>query len=349
MSNISRFTLSIVIIFVLFATSDTICSKNAFSTEEKYVDKICLNQLTYEINPSDDSTINKEMPDENYGGDISLMVCPRPYTYPERSLMMCTVLRFDMSEIPEKSPVHSAKLYLYYQKNRYYDSADRVLSIFSINEYWSENNITWNMQPDNGSVPLSSAIVPKEVGQWMEWDVTSDVQKILNLQHENFGWIIKDEEIFHINIQTPITYFASKEAMNFNPKLIVEIDSTTPPNAPSISGEISGVINRHYEYIFTAIDLDGDFLYYWVAWGDSYPDTGWIGPYASGEKVILNKSWDTKGLYLIKAKVKDIYNVESEWTELEVNMPRTYVCNVSRFFERDHVLKQFFGLLYKIS
>jgi len=65
---------------------------------------------------------------------------------------------------------------------------------------------------------------------------------------------------------------------------------------------------------------NGDDVYYYIEWGE-YSNAGeWIGPYSSGEQIILTHTWD-KGTYTIKAKAKDVYDQESEWGYLEVSVP----------------------------
>ena len=97
-----------------------------------------------------------------------------------------------------------------------------------------------------------------------------------------------------------------------------------PPAAPTISGQKSGKTGENYAYTFTSTDLDGDDLYYWIQWEDGCPNVEWIGPYKSGEPVVLNHSWETRGTYEIKATVRDTHNATSDWATLEVSMPKSY-------------------------
>jgi hypothetical protein len=100
-------------------------------------------------------------------------------------------------------------------------------------------------------------------------------------------------------------------------------DSTNQaPDAPDIDGPTSGEAGTEYDYTFVATDSDGDDLYYYIDWGDTWAES-WIGPYSSGEEVIVSHTYHEEGTYIIKAKVKDTSEVESEWGTLEVNIPRT--------------------------
>jgi len=52
-----------------------------------------------------------------------------------------------------------------------------------------------------------------------------------------------------------------------------------------------------------------------VSWGDSV--SGWLGPYASGETVGFDHTWDFVGNYSIMVKAKDNSSegLESDWSE----------------------------------
>jgi hypothetical protein len=94
------------------------------------------------------------------------------------------------------------------------------------------------------------------------------------------------------------------------------------PDKPTITGPANGIINIPYPYIILGNDPGGHIIYYWVDWGDGN-NTGWLGPYISGSPTIpLIHTWTTQGTFNVKAKIKDICDVESPWGELEVNMPR---------------------------
>jgi len=94
-----------------------------------------------------------------------------------------------------------------------------------------------------------------------------------------------------------------------------------PPATPTIDGLTCGKVGKEYEYIFVAVDPDDDGLYYYIEWGDGFVEE-WIGYYESGEAVAVKHTWDERGNYTIRAKVKDIYDVESGWGTLEITMPK---------------------------
>lgn len=103
--------------------------------------------------------------------------------------------------------------------------------------------------------------------------------------------------------------------------LTISIIENEPPNTPSITGQINGKPGVTYLYIFVTIDLDGDDVYYYVDWGDG-DNSGWKGPYNSGEEASATHSWSSQGTYTIKVKAKDTLDDESDWGTLEVTMPK---------------------------
>lgn len=98
--------------------------------------------------------------------------------------------------------------------------------------------------------------------------------------------------------------------------------ANSPPNKPVISGKTNGNAEQEYSYTFTTTDSDEDKIFISINWGDG-TIVEEFGPYTSGEAVILKHMWSEKGTYTIKAKARDIYNLESSEATLEVSMPKT--------------------------
>lgn len=93
-----------------------------------------------------------------------------------------------------------------------------------------------------------------------------------------------------------------------------------PPTNPTINGPTNGKAGIEYTYHFNAIDPDNDQIYYYIDWGDNQQEE-WIGPYPSNQEITLTHIWNEEGNYVIKAKVKDTHDVESDWTQLAITMP----------------------------
>jgi len=110
--------------------------------------------------------------------------------------------------------------------------------------------------------------------------------------------------------------------------------SNSPPGKPDRpSGPTSGSIGVSYSYSSHAVDGDGDLIYYLFDWGDG-SDSGWLGPYESGQEVNASHTWSEIGSYGIKVKAKDINGAESEWSDtLAVSMPKVYRFPMQKILE----------------
>jgi len=100
----------------------------------------------------------------------------------------------------------------------------------------------------------------------------------------------------------------------------------TQPNKPTIDGETAGKKGVEYEYNFTATDPDGFDISYFVDWGDN-TTSDWTEYVASGTEVKLKHTWDKKGDYTIRCKVRDLAYNESDWGILEISMPKNKAIN----------------------
>lgn len=105
---------------------------------------------------------------------------------------------------------------------------------------------------------------------------------------------------------------------------------------PKITGPTNGKPGESINFNFTAIDPENDQVYYFINWGDD-ENTGWIGPYNSGEQITKSHTWLTMENFTIKAKAMDIYYHESNWSTIDIKMPKTYTYNSIIH----HILKKF--------
>lgn len=120
-----------------------------------------------------------------------------------------------------------------------------------------------------------------------------------------------------------------------------------PPTNPTIDGPNRGLPGNDYIYKLTSEDPDGDDeLYYYVDWDDG-TNSGWFGPFSSGEEVTVNHTWSSKGKYTVKAKAKDTNDAESDWGTLRVTIPKTRAFS-STFYSFLQSRPYIFPLLQKI-
>jgi hypothetical protein len=110
-----------------------------------------------------------------------------------------------------------------------------------------------------------------------------------------------------------------------------------PPNKPAKpSGPTNGKAGEEHTYSSSTTDPDGDQIQYWFDWGNG-ENSGWIGPFDSGVETSASHIWNEKGNYEIKVKAKDIYGVESEWSDpLSISMPKNKIINPFERFLENH-------------
>lgn len=107
-----------------------------------------------------------------------------------------------------------------------------------------------------------------------------------------------------------------------------------PPYKPVINGPTDGKIGTEYTYTISTTDPDGDQVYYLFDWGDG-TDSGWQGPYISGETVSLNHTWNKKGAYIVVGRAMDLEGHYSNWSDpIAVSMPKNKAINLSPIFLR---------------
>jgi len=95
---------------------------------------------------------------------------------------------------------------------------------------------------------------------------------------------------------------------------VIVYDDDNPPEVPFINGPTSGKKENEYTYNITTTDQDGDDVQYFVDWGDD-TESRWVGPYNSGEEITATHDWTERGTYEITVKAKDVYEIESSWSE----------------------------------
>lgn len=122
-----------------------------------------------------------------------------------------------------------------------------------------------------------------------------------------------------------ITFFVQDDKFEWsNPvNASLQVLENMAPLSPIIAGESRGKAGEESEFGFITSDPEGHQVLYYVEWGDT-SNSGWFGPYLSDEEISLSHTWDEKGTYSIRAKAKDVHNAESDWTVLEVQMPRSF-------------------------
>ncbi len=101
------------------------------------------------------------------------------------------------------------------------------------------------------------------------------------------------------------------------------------PKTPTITGPSQGIPEIEYNFNVQTTDPEDQELYFYVDWGDG-TNSGWVGPSASGDDIVLNHTWSMRGTYTVKAKAKDIIGAESSYGTLKIKIPRTKSQTLSR-------------------
>jgi hypothetical protein len=183
--------------------------------------------------------------------------------------------------------------------------------------WWSHSDDrVWN---DEDNAPFKEVEMIKEgeiwVSSWVEVPGTDEV-----------AWYVEAENTFFVGKWELPRRDASPVRFLWRlPEVGCEINAPDwcepVPDTPIIEGPTKGKVGEEYEYTFFTKDPDGDEVYFYIEWGDGEKE-GWIGPYASGEKIKITHKWNKKGNYVIRAKARNINSVESWWGTLQVSMPR---------------------------
>jgi len=120
------------------------------------------------------------------------------------------------------------------------------------------------------------------------------------------------------------------------------VESNSPPETPTISGETNGEAGKRYWYRFIADDPDNNPIRFYIDWGDG--NEGWKGERAPRQHCYYEHTWSTQDSYTIRAKVKDVLGEESDWAYLEVTMP----VNQPVQYPLLELFRERFPLLYQI-
>ncbi len=111
----------------------------------------------------------------------------------------------------------------------------------------------------------------------------------------------------------------NKKVSDWSDPFTVTIVENQRPNKVTINGPNWGFGGTEYEFTFVSTDPENHDIYYRINWDDG-DDTGYIGPYSSGETITLNHKWKLKGTYWIKAWAMDVNGGESLQQNFKINI-----------------------------
>ena len=174
-------------------------------------------------------------------------------------------------------------------------------------------DFTWTpLTPDHGETVLfdaSASYDPDGYITFYEWDWNHDGVYEESHTTPNATHVWTSPSSYTITLR--VIDNASSTAIKSKTVTIVNY---APPE-PIINGPTNGTINHEYEFSIGPItDPEGDSFYCRWDWGDGNI-SDWFGPYLSGKIASASHTWTHAGVYELRAKLKDQYGEESNWSE----------------------------------
>jgi len=157
---------------------------------------------TVQVSATQDSYIDADFPDLNYGSETALYV--ESYDAKQRR----TLVHFDLPTIPPGAEFTSATLKLYYATFSHARGGNnpggRIYWAYRVTQPWTESGITWNKYDGTTSWTTAggdytetggaSLTMPSSMPRWIQWDVTTIVEAWIDDSQLNYGFIIKDAD-----------------------------------------------------------------------------------------------------------------------------------------------------------
>ena len=119
----------------------------------------------------------------------------------------------------------------------------------------------------------------------------------------------------------------------------LKVTTNRPPKMLTLTGPTNPKIGKECYYKVSAVDPNGDQLYYLVDWNFGGDECERIGPFNSSEEVKIRYIWEDTGTYTVRVKAEDIHGAESEWLTLEVNPTKRKVKTMFRNFMHNFLEK----------
>ncbi len=208
-------------------------------------------------------------------------------------------------------------------------------------EVGTTNTISWNQNGEVGKYVYLA--LSKQSDPSYKFDITPNP---ISADVGSYSWeipidIISDDDYQVILWNDPACDISD----------IFTIKAGTGPKTP-IRPDGPGIGKPGIEYTYRSMteDPQEDQISYFFDWGDG-TNSGWLGPYSSGEVATAKHIWDSNGYYNIKVKAKDTKGLESEWSEpLLVNIQKSRFSSIiSILLDRFPLLEKLLTLITKMS
>jgi hypothetical protein len=224
------------------------------------------------------------------------------------------------------------------------DHIEDVSHFFNLNtltprikiKFWERDDI-WPDGPDLADISSQKGGgIDNEIPDW-DWTMFKCKYNILDNKFEYNDTLELDDIYFVSSGEFPPDGSTNVDENDAKAWFIISDDYEPPkkPNKPT--GPIVGKPGQDYTYSTSPSDPDENQRFYKWDWGDgTFSD--WFGPYNADETIEATHAWAKEDIYEIRVKAKDVYDVESQWSEpLSVSMPRIKAS--FQFFE--NILDQF--------
>jgi len=285
-------------------SSDVEQSNNVIKDNDGNIGSCTFDTATFY--PTDDSYVSSTIPSGNNGYRINM---PIRNGGSGNNWAAQPVIKFDISTIPSETDIVSASLNIFYRDYADNSPSGRELTLYRLTGDWNEETITWDNMPVHHNEITSSIYVPNSPSNWMQWDVTGDVQDFITGQTENYGWIIKDEQYWG-GSDIPLMYCNSKEYGENIPYLEIE---TTPIADVYVDDDYNsstpGWQYDHFDVIQDGIDAVAESGTVYVFNGTYY------------ENVIVNKTINLTGedrdsTVIDGGGAGDVVYVSADWVDI---------------------------------
>ena len=177
-------------------------------------------QTTVTLPVLQDASINAFSPTTPAGSAPILESYPWGAGYSRRFLV-----QFDLSSIPSGSTITSAKVKLTVSQPSGYN---RTINAHTVTNSWNETNVTWsNLAGQFGATASASTLAIWPANSIVDWDLTNDVQSMIDGTISNNGWLFMDSNESDWSQQ--FWFFHSKEGVVSPPVIEVTYSSGLSP------------------------------------------------------------------------------------------------------------------------
>ena len=115
---------------------------------------------------------------------------------------------------------------------------------------------------------------------------------------------------------------------------VISDKPNSPPDKPTINGNVTGKKNTNYRYTVISIDEDDDSIKYVFDWDDE-TDIFTTDFMQSDTAYNIMHAWANPGIYTIKVNAIDEHNYSSETAELTVLIDVEYCGNIGYIIDSD--------------